>query len=214
MRVWDADGNAYTDLPGEYSAGLYGHSNPAIEAAVKAVLDEGLVLCAPNRLEAEFAGIICERFPSCERVRFRNSGTEGSLMALGAVRAFTGRTHVMVFDGAYHGGLLYFLSGGSAINAPYPVIVAEYNDLEHTSSLIEQHAGELAAILIEPLMGAGGCIPADPECLRGLRAAADRHGIVLIFDEFMASHLSSGGIRNASTSSRISPVSRSTWEEG
>ena len=92
----------------------------------------------------------------------------------------------MVFNGAYHGGVCYFVSGGSAINAPYPFIVAEYNDLEHASEQIDRHAHELAAILVEPMLGAGGCIAADPDFLRGLRDASEHHGIVLIFDEVIS----------------------------
>ena len=75
VQLWDADGNLYTDFLGEYSGGLYGHSNPKIQAAIKVVLDEGIVLCAPNEYEVQLAGLICPRFQSCDRVRFCNSGT-------------------------------------------------------------------------------------------------------------------------------------------
>ena len=121
VQLWDADGNLYTDFLGEYSASLYGHSNPKIQAAIKAALDEGIVLCAPNEYEVELADLVCQRFPSCDRVRFCNSGTEGNLMAISAARAYTGRTHVMVFNGAYHGGVFNFVFGGSEINAPHPL---------------------------------------------------------------------------------------------
>ena len=193
--VWDADGNHYRDFLGEYTAGIYGHSNPHIRAAVRAALDDGVVLCAPNRFEVELAALMCERFPSCERVRFTNSGTEGNLMSLGLARAATGRSHVMVFDGAYHGGVLYFTTAASPVNAPYPIVFGAYNDIERTRGIIDAHAHELAAIIVEPMQGGGGGIVADAEFLRGLREAADRHGIVLVFDEVMTSRLSSGGLQ-------------------
>ena len=195
VRLDDADGASYTDFLGEYTAGLYGHSNELIRTAVREALDGGIVLSAPNLYEVELASLICERFPSCDRVRFCNSGTEGNLMALGAARAFTKREKIMIFDGAYHGGVLYFVHGQSPVNAPFPVVIGEYNDLEKTTALIDQNAGELAAILVEPMSGGGGAIPADREFLAGLRAAADRHGIVLIFDEVMTSRLSPGGLQ-------------------
>lgn len=195
--LWDIDGHHYRDFLGEYTAGLYGHSEPRILAAIRDALAGGIVLCAPNRFEVELATLMCERFPCCERVRFTNSGTEGNLMALGLARAATGRDTVMIFDGAYHGGVLYFAHGASPVNAPYPVVQGFYNDTTRTLEVIEQHATALAAILVEPMQGAGGCIAADVEFLRALREAADRHGVVLIFDEVMTSRLAPGGMQEA-----------------
>ena len=191
----DLDGNHYRDFLGEYTAGLYGHSEPRILDAVRTALDGGLVLCAPNRYEVELAALVCARFPSVERVRFTNSGTEGNLMALGLARAATGRDKVMVFDGAYHGGVLYYAHGASPVNAPFPVVWGHYNDTARTLEIIERHASELAAILVEPMQGAGGCIAADREFLCGLREAATRHGTVLVFDEVMTSRLAPGGLQ-------------------
>jgi len=193
--VWDVDDHRYTDFLGEFSAGLYGHSNAQIRAAVKAALDDGIVFGAPNEFEAAFATILCERFPSCERVRFCNSGTESNLTAINAARAFTGRSHIMVFNGAYHGSAFSFAAGASPSNAPYPFVIGEFNDLQHTLPLIERNAAALAAIVVEPMLGGGGCIPGETEFLRALRDSARRHGIVLIFDEVMTSRLSSGGLQ-------------------
>jgi glutamate-1-semialdehyde 2,1-aminomutase len=194
-RVVDLDGHAYVDFLGEYTAGLYGHSHPVISAAVKEALEGGIVLGGPNRYEAELAKLVCGRFPACERVRFTNSGTEGNLMAIGTARANTRRSHILVMDGGYHGGVLTYGHGGSPINVPFPVVYGRYNDTAATLALIEQHAKELAAIIVEPMMGAGGAIPATREFLAALREAASRHGIVLIFDEVMTSRLSSGGLQ-------------------
>jgi glutamate-1-semialdehyde 2,1-aminomutase len=193
--LWDLDGHAYTDFLGEYTAGLYGHSHPVIQAAVREALASGIVLGGPNPYEAELARLICARFPSCDLVRFCNSGTEANLNALCAARAITGQSHVLVFDGAYHGGPLTFAHGGSPMNLPFPWVIGAYNDLEATLAAIERHAHELAAIIVEPMMGAAGAIPGDPEFLRGLREAATRHGIILIFDEVMTSRLSPGGLQ-------------------
>ena len=194
-RLWDLDGHAYTDLLGEYTAGLYGHSNPTIQAAVQRALASGIVLGGPNPYEVELAQLICARFPSCELVRFCNSGTEANLNALCAARAITGRSHVLVFDGAYHGGPLTFAHGGSPMNLPFPWLIGAYNDLDATLAVIGRHAPELAAIIVEPMMGAAGAIAGEPAFLQGLRELATDHGILLIFDEVMTSRLSPGGLQ-------------------
>jgi len=193
--VTDLDGHDYVDFLGEYTAGLYGHSDPTIAAAVRKALAAGTVLGGPNPYEAELATLMCERFPSVERVRFCNSGTEGNLMALSLARVATGRDTIMVFDGAYHGGVFYYAHGGSPMNVPFPTIVGEYNDADRARALITEHAADLAAIIVEPMMGSGGGIAGTPEFLGALRAEADRHGIVLVFDEVMTSRLAPGGLQ-------------------
>jgi glutamate-1-semialdehyde 2,1-aminomutase len=194
-RLTDIDGHTYTDFLGEYTAGLYGHSNPKIMAALRTVLDGGVTLGGPNVYEAELARLMCERFPSVELVRFCNSGTEANLYAMLTARMFTKRSHIMVFNGAYHGGAFYFGQRKPPTNAPFPWVIARYNDHDHTLAQVAAHAHELAAIVIEPMMGGGGAIAADKEFLQALRDACTRHGIVLIFDEVMSSRLSSGGLQ-------------------
>ncbi|HET6522647.1 MAG TPA: aminotransferase class III-fold pyridoxal phosphate-dependent enzyme, partial [Geminicoccaceae bacterium] len=169
--------------------------HPVIMRAVREALEAGVVLGGPNRWEGELARLVCERFPSVELVRFTNSGTEANMMNMVTARAHTGRTHVMAFNGGYHGGVFYFPPGGSPINAPFPFVMADYNDAEGTRALIGRHAGDLAAIVVEPMMGGGGGIPADREFLQMLRDEATRHGIVLIFDEVMTSRTAPGGIQ-------------------
>src|SRR5262245_57233743 len=172
-RLWDLDGHVYRDFLGEYTAGLYGHSHPAIARAIQVTLADGILLCGPNRYEAHLAQLICERFPSCELVRFCNSGTEANLMAISTARLVTGRTHLLVFDGGYHGGVLDFSHGPGPINAPFPLVVAEYNDTEGAVAAIERNAGQLAAILVEPMAGAGGAVPGTSEFLFALRETGD-----------------------------------------
>jgi glutamate-1-semialdehyde 2,1-aminomutase len=194
-RLTDADGHEYVDFLGEYTAGLYGHSHPVILAAIREALADGIVLGAPNRYEGVLAEAICSRFPSIELVRFCNSGTEANLLALSLARAVTGRTGVLAFAGGYHGGVMGFAHGGSALNAPFGWVVGEYNDAAGAARLVAQHAHELAAAIVEPLQGAGGVIPGDPAFLRTLREATAEHGVVLVFDEVMSSRLSRGGMQ-------------------
>lgn len=194
-ELTDLDGHHYTDFLGEYTAGLYGHSHPVLEDAVTRALSNGVVLGGPNRFEAAFSALLCARFPSLERIRFCNSGTEANLFAVSTARMVTGRERVLVFQGAYHGGVFYFGQHKPPINAPFPYVVASYNDVAGTAALIDEHAGALAAILVEPMMGSAGAIPADREFLQVLRSKATEHGIILIFDEVMTSRLSPGGLQ-------------------
>jgi glutamate-1-semialdehyde 2,1-aminomutase len=193
-RLKDLDGHVYIDFLGEFTAGLYGHSEPAILAAIQEALAGGLVLGGPNRYEARLAELMCGRFPALELVRFCNSGSEATLMCLSLARAATQRAAIAAFDGAYHGGFLSFAGGGSPINAPFPFVLAPYNDAESTRRIIAANAQRLAAIIVEPLMGSGGCIPAERAFLSALREEADRHGIALVFDEVMTSRLAPGGL--------------------
>lgn len=191
----DVDGHVYTDFLGEYSAGIYGHSHPKIIAAAERALKSGIVLGGPNQYEAELAELVKARFPSVDLIRFCNSGTEANLMALVTARAVTGRSHIMAFESGYHGGVLSFKGGPAAINAPFPTVLGSYNDIEGTLALIEKHKHELAAIILEPMMGGAGAIAGDRAFLQALRDASTKHGIVLIFDEVMTSRLSPGGLQ-------------------
>jgi glutamate-1-semialdehyde 2,1-aminomutase len=193
-RLYDLDGHAYVDFLGEYTAGIFGHSEGRIRAAIIEALDGGVNLGGPNQWEAELGRLMCERFPSLDKVRFCNSGTEANLYAISTARAATGRTHILVFDGAYHGGVLSFVKP-SPMTAPFPFILAQYNDLEGTATLIARHRDELAAVLIEPMIGSGGGISADRAFLAMLRDETRQHGIILIFDEVMTSRLSRGGLQ-------------------
>ncbi|MEL6373654.1 MAG: aminotransferase class III-fold pyridoxal phosphate-dependent enzyme [Pseudomonadota bacterium] len=191
--LFDTDGHRYLNLLGEYTAGLFGHSHPAIMAALTRAQAIGMNLGAHNLAEAELARLVTQRFRVMERVRFTNSGTEANLMAVATCRHVTGRDKVMVFDGGYHGGLLYFGGGGIPINAPYAYVVAPYNDTEGTRALIEAHRDDLACILVEPMLGSTGCIPAQPGFLAALREGASAIGAKLIFDEVMTSRFAAHG---------------------
>ncbi len=191
-RMWDVDGAEYIDFLGEYTAGLYGHSHPVIRAAVDGALDNGISFGASNMTEARFAKAVCERF-GLERVRFTNSGTEANLLAISVGRIFTRRRKVLVFNGGYHGAVFGFAGGGSPINAPFEYVVAPYNDIEATRALITD---DLALVILEPMIGSGGCIAATGPFLRMLRAETQRVGALLVFDEVMTSRLAPGGLQS------------------
>ncbi|RDI24325.1 glutamate-1-semialdehyde 2,1-aminomutase [Pseudacidovorax intermedius] len=192
-RLWDEDGHAYLDALGEFTAALYGHSNAHIRAAIADALSAGLNLSSHTAREAALAREIQRRFPGMALLRFANSGTEANLLALAVAKAHTGRGKVVVFEGAYHGGVLTFGGGPSPMNVPHDFVFARYNDLGSVQALLADHGPDVAAILVEPMLGAGGTIPGDPAFLAGLRALATEHGVQLIFDEVMTSRLSFGG---------------------
>ncbi|MBT3369524.1 MAG: aspartate aminotransferase family protein [Rhodospirillaceae bacterium] len=194
-HLWDLDGHQYIDFLGEYTAGLYGHSNPIIRAALDNALDNGIVMGGQNRAEADLGAAIVARFPAIDRVRFTNSGTEANLMAVSAARAFTERPNVMVMSGGYHGSVFYFAPGGSPLNAPFPFVMGTYNDVEACRALIREQGADLACVIVEPMQGGGGCIQATPEFLTMLREETESSGALLIFDEVMTSRLGPGGLQ-------------------
>ena len=171
--------------PRQFTAGLYPAQPSVIRAAVDAALDGGINLTGHNLLEAELARLVTQRFPSLERLRFTNSGTEANLLAITAARHFTGRRQVMVFKGAYHGGMLTFAAGPSPVNVPFPFVIGTYNDSAGAAALVKEHAADLAAIVVEPC-GAGGCIVGDPASCANC-AAWPAGGALLVFDEVMIS---------------------------
>jgi len=194
-RVWDVDGREYLDFLGEYTAGLYGHSHPVIMAALRRALDDGIVLGGHNEAEAKLAQAVVDRFPSIERVRFTNSGTEANLMALSTARAFTGRPKLMAMEGGYHGGVFYFVKPELPINAPFPFVFGRTNDLDYTRDTLRRHGRELAAVIVEPMMGGTGCLPASREFMAMLREETQACGALLIFDEVMTSRLGPSGLQ-------------------
>lgn len=194
-RLTDADGHSYINFISEYTAGMFGHSNPVIRRAIERALDFGINIGGHTELEAKLAEAVTQRMPNMERVRFTNSGTEGNLMNVQAARAFTKRNKILVFTGGYHGGVLYFRGGGSPINVPFDTLVAEYNNLASAEQLVRSNAGDLACILAEPMFGSTGCVPAEKPFLEGLRRLATDVGALLIFDEVMTSRLHPGGLQ-------------------
>ena len=193
--LWSIDGARYADFLGDFTAAIYGHSDPQVIKAVHSALDDGVNFGGANTLEHRLAALLCGRFPSMDLVRFTNSGTEANLMSLALSLHVTGRRRVLTFRGAYHGGVLAFADGPSPTNVPHDFVLSDYNDVEGTRAIIRDNSEALAAILVEPMLGSGGCIPATPEFLRMLRDEASRCGAVLTFDEVMTSRLAPGGVQ-------------------
>ena len=189
------DGQEYIDFLGDYTAGLYGHSHPVLRQALLGALDHGWVMGGHIRLEEELARLICDRFASIELVRFTNSGTEANLYAIAAARAISKKNKVMVFEGAYHGGVFMFGAKQSPLTAPFDFVKAPYNNSDDTRALLDAHADQIGTVILEPMLGSGGCIPADPAFLQMLRDWTRTHGAVLIFDEVMTSRLAPGGLQ-------------------
>ncbi len=193
-RLTDVDGHTYIDFCGNYTAGLAGHSPPAVREAVTSALGSGWAMGATHPREVELAERICARFPTIEMVRFTNSGTEANLMAIGAALHHTGRTGVGVFDHGYHGGVLSFGDAGgphNPLNVPHRFVVAPFDEDAGLDALFADP--DLGCVLIEAVQGSGGCRPARPEFLSELRLRCDHHGVVLILDEVMTSRLAPGG---------------------
>ncbi|WP_046868105.1 aspartate aminotransferase family protein [Microvirga massiliensis] len=194
-RLQDIDGNDYLDLCGEYSAGLFGHSERTIHDAIRGALSNGVSLAAVGAAEEALARGICSRFSSIDRIRFTNSGTEANIMALTAARAYTQRSKVLVFRGAYHGGVLSFPVSGPTTSVPFPFLFGDYNDVEGTLATIRDSGSDIAAVIVEPMLGAGGCIPGSPEFIKAIRQATVETGSLLILDEVMTSRMSTGGMQ-------------------
>lgn len=189
----DVDGHRYVDLLGNYTAGLFGHQVPAVRNAVIAQLDKGWAIGATHALEVELAELVCGRFESVEQVRFTNSGTEANLMAIGTAIHITGRRKVLVFEEGYHGGVLTFAHGPGALNVPHDFLIVPYNDVPAVEEAFAAAGAEIACVIVEPVQGSGGCIPAASGFLEALRQVCTDHGSVLIFDEVMTSRLHPGG---------------------
>ncbi|GKU01453.1 glutamate-1-semialdehyde -aminomutase [Fusarium langsethiae] len=193
-EVTSEDGQVYTDLTGEFTAALYGHSNPVIMSAIRHVLDNvGMNVGGNTAQEQLFARELCSRF-NLEHVRFCNSGTEANIHALAAARAFTKKRKVVAFNGGYHGAVIGFKGGKPEANNVDmdDWIVARYNDLDSARTAIESDG--VAAVLIEGMQGSGGGLPGMPEFLRGIQEIAAKAGVLFIMDEVMTSRLSGGGI--------------------
>ena len=196
-RVEDVDGHEYVDFTSDMTAALYGHSNPAITDALRDALSNGMNYGGPHVHEVALGKEICERFSSIDLVRFCTSGTEANLIAMRLSTIATGRPLILAFEGGYHGYMCNYLSSDMPLNVESDrMLFATYNDAESVDRLAAKHDDAIAAIIIEPMMGSGGGIMADPAFLETLRATADRIGALLIFDEVQTARFAPGGMQS------------------
>ena len=196
-RIWDVDGREYIDYVLSWGPLVLGHAPPVVLAAVDSAMRRGTSFGIPTALEVELAELVISRMPHIEMLRFVSSGTEATMSAVRLARAATGRDVILKFDGCYHGhGDSFLVRAGSGVatlglpNSPgVPdvlaalTVVAPFNDLTAVEDLLRAH--EVAAIIVEPVVGNAGFIPADPTFLPGLRVLSDQYGALLIFDEVM-----------------------------
>jgi glutamate-1-semialdehyde 2,1-aminomutase len=189
----DLDGHRYVDFVCEYSAGLFGHSEEKVKVAVRKAMDMGIALGAPTEYERRLAELLCQRFPGIDQIRFCNSGTEANIWAMTTARMLTGRSTFMAFEGAYHGGVIKFPHGPCPLNLPFDFVLADYNDTEGAEAVIRRTGDRLAAVIVEPILGAGGNIPGNREFMQMLRRVTREVGALLIFDEVKTARIGPGG---------------------
>ena len=197
--LYDVDGNRYVDYVGSWGPMIAGHAHPHVLEAVARTMRDGLSFGVPNPLEVTMAETIARLVPSCEMVRMVNSGTEATLSAIRLARGATGRARIVKFEGCYHGhGDSFLVKAGSGVmtlglpNSPgVPAALADltltlpYNDFDAATRLFEEIGQEIAALIIEPIVGNANCILPREGYLQHLRALCTKHGALLIFDEVM-----------------------------
>ena len=201
----DADGHEYVDTLYNFTSLLHGHAFAPVLEAIRRQAARGTVHGTANALQVELAETICRRVPSVDRLRFCNSGTEATLGAIRAARAFTGRPAILKMAGGYHGSHDPVAIAMSAHETAPPigitpgvageVVVGRFNDLAATSALIAQHRDRLAAVIVEPMLGSGALV-ADRTFLAGLREATRAAGVLLILDEVITFRLAVGGLQS------------------
>ncbi len=198
-KIYDVDGNAYIDYVLSWGPMIAGHAHPRVVRAIKAAAEKGTSYGAPTPLEVELASMIRDAYPSIEKVRMVNSGTEATMSAIRVARGFTGRDRIIKFEGCYHGhadGLLVKAgSGATTFGVPDSpgvpksyarnTITLPFNDLEAVKAVIEKSWKEIACVILEPVVGNIGCVLPKRGFLSGLRKLTKEYGIVLIFDEVM-----------------------------
>jgi glutamate-1-semialdehyde 2,1-aminomutase len=198
-RIYDVDGNEYIDYVGSWGPLLLGHAHPEILDAVSEALASGTSFGAPTEREIELAEAIRDAFPSMDMVRLVNSGTEATMSALRVARGFTGRDLIVKFEGCYHGHVDSLLvkagSGMATLGIPDTVgvpksfadttIALPFNSVDAVERAFREHGSQIAAVIVEPVVGNMGCVPPNPGLLEALRQVTARHGALLILDEVM-----------------------------
>ena len=206
--ITDEDGNEFIDYVGSWGPMILGHAYPPVVKAVQDASFNSTSFGAPTELEIQMAELVQQMVPNVEKVRMVNSGTEACMSAVRVARGYTGKEKIIKFEGNYHGhGDAFLIKAGSgALTLGKPsspgvtkgtaqdTLNADYNDLKSVEKLLKKNKGNVAAIILEPVAGNMGCIPPEPEFLKGIRELCDKHEVVLIFDEVMTGfRLARGG---------------------
>lgn len=195
----DIDGNSYIDFVQSWGPLIFGHCDETIENAVVKAVKNGLSFGAPTEIETKLASKICDMFESIDKIRFVSSGTEAVMSAIRLARGFTGRDDILKFEGNYHGhsDSLLVQAGSGAVTFGTPsspgvpadltkhTLLAKYNDIESVKKCFE-NSKDIACIILEPIAGNMGFVPADEKFLQELRDICDENGTLLIFDEVMS----------------------------
>jgi glutamate-1-semialdehyde 2,1-aminomutase len=198
-RIWDADGNDYIDYVGSWGPMILGHSHPVVVEAVREQAVRGVSFGAPSRLEVEMAETLVRRVPSFDMVRMVSSGTEATMAAVRLARGATGRPKILKFEGCYHGHGDSFLiragSGAATLGVPdspgvtegtaRDTLTASFNDIAAVRAAFAANRGQIAAVIVEPVVGNMGVVPPQRGFLEGLREVCTAEGALLIFDEVM-----------------------------
>jgi glutamate-1-semialdehyde 2,1-aminomutase len=209
--LYDVDGNRYVDYIGSWGPMILGHQHPAVTEAVVSAARRGTSFGAPTEAENELAALIIELIPSVEKVRLVNSGTEATMSAIRLARGFTQRDRIVKFAGNYHGHVdsLLVAAGSSAATLSVPnspgvtagtsqdTIVMQYNDAAGLTALFAEQGQDIAAVIVEPVVGNMGCVIPSPDFLEALRTLTERSGALLIFDEVMTGfRVAAGGAQS------------------
>jgi glutamate-1-semialdehyde 2,1-aminomutase len=200
-HLYDVDGNDYLDFSNNWTSMILGNNHPKVVAAICNQAPLGSAMAAPHEAVFEWARILCERIPSVERVRFCTSGTEALMFAVRAARAYTGRDKILKMEGNYHGSYDIMemqvgwrrLPPGLPKSAEQDVLVTPFNDKETATKLIEENKDDLAAVVVEGIMGAAGMIPPENDYLKHLKEVAGKNDVLLIVDEVISFRIAAGG---------------------
>jgi len=210
--LYDVDGNEYIDFVNNMTSLIHGHAHPHVMDAVRKQTKKGITHGVPVEAQFKLAELICKRVPSVESLRFCNTGSEATMFCMRAARAFTGKEGFLKMDGGYHGGHDFVqinttpdlatkdlpkaqATKGVPVCTQMDVFLAPFNDLNTVERILKDKAEKIAAIIMEPMLGAGGGVPPQEGYLQGMRELADRYNVLLIFDEVISFRVHEGGLQ-------------------
>ncbi|HCY85976.1 MAG TPA: glutamate-1-semialdehyde 2,1-aminomutase, partial [Desulfobacteraceae bacterium] len=200
-HVYTHEGHALLDVTNAYGALIHGHGDPDVAAAVCAGIEKGSQYSTPTDGQFKLAKLLCDRVPGFDRVRFLNSGTEATMFAMRTARAFTGRDKVLKMSGGFHGthDAVAASTKKNVITAGIPaamtrdILEVPFNDAAALEKTVSAHAGDLAAVIMEPFLGAGGVVLPENGYLKTVREITKAHDVLLIFDEIFSFRVDTGG---------------------